>query len=374
MAQVLFHRAERKRSKLRLAIAGPSGAGKTYSSLLIGSGITSMDKIAVIDTESGSADLYADLGPYSTLTVCPPYSPQKYIDAIHAAEQSGFELIIIDSLSHAWSGEGGLLDQQGKATDTKYRGNSWAAWREITPQHNQLVETMLHSSCHIIATMRSKTAYEQTVDSNGRKKIEKLGLAPIQRDGIEYEFTTVFDLALNHTAMVSKDRTKLFDGQYFTPNAEVGKALRQWLDAGVPADQPASIPAEQWPTPSQPAITPAAHQAQQPQQVHQPQPAQAPAVQPAPTAPAPAVQPAPTARDQLVYIWQQLHWDAADPLDGYMAKRLAQQHREMSSVTPQDWEALLAEMDKYMAETGIMIDNPQKPVGAPCVKNEIPFN
>ncbi len=357
MAQVSFHRAERKRSKLRLAIAGPSGAGKTYSSLLIGSGITSMDKIAVIDTESGSADLYADLGPYSTLTVCPPYSPQKYIDAIHAAEQSGFELIIIDSLSHAWSGEGGLLDQQGKATDTKYRGNSWAAWREITPQHNQLVETMLHSSCHIIATMRSKTAYEQTVDSNGRKKIEKLGLAPIQRDGIEYEFTTVFDLALNHTAMVSKDRTKLFDGQYFTPDAEVGKALRQWLDAGAPANQSASIPAEQWPTPSQPAITPAAQQAQQPQ--------------PAPT---PAAQPAPTARDQLVYIWQRLHWDAADPLDGYMGKRLAQQQRDISSVTDQDWSALLAEMEKYMSDAGIMIDNPSKPAGAQCIKNEIPFN
>jgi hypothetical protein len=355
MAQIVFHKAERKRSKLRLAIAGPSGAGKTYSALLIGGGIVPIDKIAVIDTESGSADLYADLGPYSTLTVTPPYDPQKYIDAIHAAEQAGFELIVIDSLSHAWSGEGGLLDKQGKATDSKYHGNSWAAWREITPQHNQLVETMLHSPCHIIATMRSKTAYEQVTDGSGRKKIEKLGMAPIQRDGIEYEFTTVFDLSINHTAMVSKDRTKLFDGRYFTPTTETGRVMLNWLDAGGAAGQPA--PAQQ---PAQPAAQ-SQHALQQVQPVATP-------------APQPAAQPAPTARDQLIYIWQQLHWDASDPLDGYMSKRLAQQHREMSSVTPQDWETLLAEIDKYMAETGIVIDNPKKPVGAPCVKNEIPFN
>lgn len=144
----------------------------------------------MIDTESGSADLYADLGGYSTLTINPPYSPQKYIEAIYAAEAAGFELVIIDSLSHAWSGEGGLLDQQGKATESKYRGNSWAAWREITPLHNQLVETMLHTPLHVIVTMRSKTEYIQT-EVNGRKQIQKVGMAPIQRDGIEYEFTTV---------------------------------------------------------------------------------------------------------------------------------------------------------------------------------------
>ena len=225
-----FKKAHRSKAKLRLAIAGPSGAGKTYSALLIASGIVPLEKVAVIDTESGSADLYADLGGYSTVTINPPYSPQKYIEAIHAAEAAGFELIIIDSLSHAWSGEGGLLDQQGKAADSKYRGNSWAAWREITPLHNQLVETMLHTPLHVIVTMRSKTEYIQT-DVNGRKQIQKVGMAPIQRDGIEYEFTTVFDLSQNHTATVSKDRTKLFDGQYFTPTADCGKALLQWLNA-----------------------------------------------------------------------------------------------------------------------------------------------
>lgn len=229
--EIEFKKARRAKAKLRLALAGPSGAGKTYSALLIASGIVPLEKVAVIDTESGSADLYADLGGYSTLTINPPYSPKKYIDAIYAAEAAGFELVIIDSLSHAWSGEGGLLDQQGNAAESKYRGNSWAAWREITPLHNQLVETMLHTPLHVIVTMRSKTEYIQT-EVNGRKQIQKVGMAPIQRDGIEYEFTTVFDLSQNHIATVSKDRTKLFDGQYFTPTPECGKALLRWLNAG----------------------------------------------------------------------------------------------------------------------------------------------
>ena len=140
-----FQPAQRKRAKLRLGIAGTSGSGKTYSALAIASGITSWSKIAVIDTENGSAELYAHLGQYSVLTLTAPYDPDKYIAAIHLAEQSGFDVIIVDSLSHAWNGEGGILDQQGKAADSKYKGNSWAAWREFTPKHNALVETMLKS-------------------------------------------------------------------------------------------------------------------------------------------------------------------------------------------------------------------------------------
>ncbi len=224
-----FKPAQRKRAKLRLAIAGPSGSGKTYSSLVIASGIAPWSKIAVIDTENGSGELYAHLGGYSVLTIEAPYDPRKYIDAIHLAEQSGFEVIIIDSLSHAWNGEGGILDQQGKAADTKYKGNSWAAWRECTPKHNSLVEAMLKSSCHIIATMRSKTEYAQ-VTENGKTGIKKLGMAPIQRDGMEYEFTAVFDLSLDHVVSISKDRTGLFDGQYFKPDVIAGRKLLAWLN------------------------------------------------------------------------------------------------------------------------------------------------
>lgn len=222
----IFQQAVRQVAKLRLALSGPSGSGKTYSALLIASGIVPMEKVAVIDTENGSANLYANLGTYSVLTLHPPYTPKKYIEAIHAAEQEGFELVIIDSLSHSWNGEGGLLEQKDKATDAKYKGNSWAAWREVTPEYNKLIETMLNSPCHIIATMRAKTEYMQD-DSSGRKRIVKVGAAPIQRDGIEYEFTVVFDLSIDHMATVNKDRTRLFDGQYFVPTPDVGKTLKQ---------------------------------------------------------------------------------------------------------------------------------------------------
>ena len=224
-----FKSAQRKRAKLRLGITGPSGAGKTYSSLLLASGIAPWSKIAIIDSENGSAELYAHLGNYSVLTLQPPYDPDKYIAAIKLAEQKGFEVIIIDSLSHAWSGEGGILDQQGKAADSKYKGNSWSAWREFTPKHNALVEAMLKSSCHIIATLRSKVDYAQ-VTENGKTAIKKLGMAPIQREGLEYEFTTVFDLSIEHTATASKDRTGIFDGQYFKPDITTGHKLLAWLN------------------------------------------------------------------------------------------------------------------------------------------------
>ncbi|CVK18416.1 ATP-binding protein [Sporomusa sphaeroides] len=224
-----FKTAERKRAKLRLGITGPSGAGKTYSALLVANGMAPWSSIAVIDSENGSAELYAQLGDYSVLTLTPPYDPDKYIAAIKLAEQKGFEVIIVDSLSHCWSGEGGILDQQGKATDSKFKGNSWAAWREYTPKHNALVETMLKSSCHIIATLRSKVEYAQVVE-NGKTTIKKLGTSAIQREGIEYEFTTVFDLSIEHIATPSKDRTGIFDGQYFKPDISTGNKLLSWLN------------------------------------------------------------------------------------------------------------------------------------------------
>lgn len=227
-----FKPAQRKRAKLRLAIAGTSGCGKSYSALVIASGMTTWNKIAVIDSENGSAELYAHLGTYSVLTIGAPYTPEKYIEAIKIAEQQGFEVIIIDSLSHAWTGEGGILDQQGKAADSKYKGNSWAAWREFTPKHNALVDAILKSSCHIIATMRSKTEYTQ-VTENGKSVVKKLGMAPVQREGMEYEFTVFLDISAEHIAIASKDRTGLFDGQYFKPHAETGQKLLAWLNCST---------------------------------------------------------------------------------------------------------------------------------------------
>ncbi len=158
---------------------------------------------------------------------------QKYLSAIHDAENASYDVIIIDSLSHAWAGEGGLLDMQGKITDSSRSGNSWAAWRQVTPLHNKLIETMLNSPCHIIATMRSKTEYIQTENEQGKKEIKKVGLAPIQREGMDYEFGVVFDLGINHMATVSKDRTSLFDGKIFTLSEETGQTLKTWLESGI---------------------------------------------------------------------------------------------------------------------------------------------
>ena len=351
----LFKQAGRQVAKLRLALSGPSGSGKTYSALLIASGIVPLNKVAVIDTENGSANLYANLGTYSVLTLHPPYTPKKYIEAIRAAEQEGFELVIIDSLSHAWNGEGGLLEQKDKATDAKYKGNGWAAWREVTPEYNKLIETMLNSPCHIIATMRAKTEYMQD-DSNGRKRIVKVGAAPIQRDGIEYEFTVVFDLSIDHVATVNKDRTRLFDGQYFVPTPDVGKTLKQWLDAGEPAPAPQPVPV--------PAVQ-SAPQATAPQQAPQPaaspQPAQtapqsavpAQPVQPAAASAAPVQpQPSPPIDTQsdvylielLKFVWTKGGWQP-DQLPDYASKRWG---KPFDQITASEVYALTNEICQYI--------------------------
>ena len=224
-----FRKAERRKAKLRLGITGPAGSGKTYGALLVALGLGG--KIALIDTENGSGDFYSGLGEYDIGTLNAPYTVQKYLDAIKSCETACYDVVIIDSLSHAWAGAGGLLDVQGNLVDNS-RMNSFSAWRKVTPLHNKLVETMLASKCHIIATMRSKTEYIQVENERGKAEIRKVGLAPVQRDGMEYEFGVVFDLGVNHMVTVSKDRTGLFDGQVFMLTPETGEALRDWLNTG----------------------------------------------------------------------------------------------------------------------------------------------
>jgi hypothetical protein len=184
------------KAKLRLGIAAPSGAGKTYSALLLAFGLGG--KVGLIDTEHGSGDLYAHLGDYSVIGIEAPYTVAKYTEAIKAFEEAGYDTIIIDSLSHAWAGDGGLLDKQGKIAD---RGtNSFAAWRTITPEHNALVDAMLQSPAHIIATMRAKQDYVLETNDKGKQTPKKVGLAPVQRDGMEYEFTVMLDVDMQHVA------------------------------------------------------------------------------------------------------------------------------------------------------------------------------
>lgn len=225
-----IRKAERKKAKLRLGIAAPSGAGKTYSALLLAMGLGG--KIGLIDTEHGSGDLYAHLGDYDIISIEAPYSVSKYTEAIKAFEKAGYSTIIIDSLSHAWAGEGGLLDKQGKLAD-RPNTNSYAAWRTITPEHNTLVDAMLRSPCHIIATMRAKQEYVLETSDKGKQQPKKVGMAPVQREGMEYEFTVMLDVDMHHVASASKDRTSLFDKRFFTINQDTGKELLAWLETGI---------------------------------------------------------------------------------------------------------------------------------------------
>lgn len=244
-----FRTAQRKQAKLRLGLAGPAGSGKTVSALLIAYGMTGdWSKIGLVDTENGSGELYAGatigevkIGNYQVLTLQPPYMPQKYIGTIHLAEEAGLEVIILDSISHAWAGEGGLLDLHGKISSSSKSGNSYVAWREVTPLHNQFVEAMLQSRIHVIATMRSKMEYALEKDKDGSTTVKKLGLAPVQREGMDYEFTTVLELSINHVASASKDRTNLFDGRYFKPSPEIGQQFKQWLEDGIAVPAPTNL-------------------------------------------------------------------------------------------------------------------------------------
>lgn len=216
---------------MRLGLSGPSGSGKTYSALLLASGIAPWDKICLIDTENGSGELYSHLGKYNVITIEPPYSPERYIEAIKAAEDAGMELIIVDSASHEWDGEGGCLQINEQLANTKFKGNTWAAWSQTTPRHQKFIYAITGCKCHIITTQRSKTDTIQTED----KKIKKVGLKEIQREGYEYELTVNFNLDRDgNFAIASKDRTGMFiNADPFKITAKTGEAIKKWADDGL---------------------------------------------------------------------------------------------------------------------------------------------
>lgn len=234
-----YSKVTREKSKLRLALAGPSGAGKTLSALLLAYGITEdWDKIALIDTEHGRARFYAnrsDLGTGEFLyqEMSAPFSPDKYMKMVaEGAEAVGSDgVIIVDSFSHAWDNEGGVLDiksEIAKRTDK----TSYSAWDEAGKIQNNLVNTILSVNCHTIVTLRTKMAYAMEINDKGKNVPVKIGLAPVQRENTEYEFDIVLNIARNHIATASKDTTFLDQWQgVITP--ELGKSLREWLDMGV---------------------------------------------------------------------------------------------------------------------------------------------
>ena len=218
-------KAMRKQAKIKLALQGPSGSGKTYSALLLAAGMTDWSKIAVIDTENHSADLYAHLGDYSVLQLSKPFSPERYIEAIQTCEDAKMEVIIIDSVSHEWEGSGGILDLHGNMP-----GNSFTNWAKMTPRHNAFVQKILESPCHIISTIRTKQDYILS-EKNGKMVPEKVGLKGITRDGMDYEFTIVFDLDIKHNAAASKDRTGLWANKPpFVISPKHGERILNWCN------------------------------------------------------------------------------------------------------------------------------------------------
>jgi hypothetical protein len=227
--------ATRQKVKIKMALQGPSGAGKTYSALLLAHGISNAwDKIGVIDTENGSSNLYAHLGDFKVLTLTVPFTPEKYSQALSICSKHGLEVIIVDSISHEWEGSGGILDTHGAMA-----GNSFTNWSKVTPRHNAFIQSLLQAPVHIIATLRTKQDYVLT-EKNGKMVPEKVGLKSIQRDGTDYEFTLVFDLDIKNNAVASKDRTGLFFGK---PEGKLsvgtGKAILDWCNQGAEVVEPA---------------------------------------------------------------------------------------------------------------------------------------
>lgn len=230
-----FQKATKKQAKARIGIIGPSGSGKTYTALLLATGLG--QKIAVIDTEHGSASKYADRFEFDVLEL-DNYHPQKYIDAIKEAGALGYDVLIIDSLSHAWAGTDGALELADK-NSVKYGGNKFAAWRDVTPLHNKLVEAIITSPCHVIATMRAKMQYIQTQDDKGKTIIKKVGLEPIQRDGMEYEFDIVADMDIDHNLVITKTRCEALDGLVVNkPGKELAETIKAWLTDGAKIEKP----------------------------------------------------------------------------------------------------------------------------------------
>ncbi|MEJ7610636.1 MAG: AAA family ATPase [Ferruginibacter sp.] len=227
-----LQKATRKKTKLRLNLSSPSGAGKTMGALLMAFGLVGdWEKIGVIDTENGSASLYEHLGPFNVVPLEPPFSPERYKEAIDVCLEGGMEVIIIDSSSHEWSGPGGCIEINDTLAQAKYRGNTWSAWNETTPRHDSFVSKVLHATAHVITCTRSKT---ETVMGDD-KKVKKLGMKDIQREGWEYEMTVSLNIDRDtHLAMPSKDRTGLFEGgQPFMINEKTGELIRKWCDEGV---------------------------------------------------------------------------------------------------------------------------------------------
>lgn len=232
MSLPTLRKAERKQAKLKIWLAGPSGSWKTMSALKLARWLaSSWEKVCVIDTENWSAELYSDLGPYNAITLTEFY-PSKYVEAIEACLKAWMEVIVIDSITHEWKY---LLDQVEKITQASAAKNSYTSWAKITPFHDKFIQSILQANCHIIATVRSKQDYDMSKDSNGKTKVQKVGMKQETRDGFEYELTLSLDIDTAHQATASKDRTWLFANELsgFQISEETWAKLKAWNESAA---------------------------------------------------------------------------------------------------------------------------------------------
>ena len=245
-----FQKATKKQAKLRLALIGPSGSGKTYTALTLATYLVPGGRIALIDTEHGSASLYADQFQFDVLEL-DSFSVENYIAGITEAEASGYDVLIIDSLSHAWTGKDGVLEYKDKMAAATSSKDDFGAWRKASPKHNSLVDRMLSARLHLIATMRVKTDYVVERGSDGKNHPRKVGLQPVQRDGVEYEFGVIADIDADHNFIVSKSRcSALTDMVVNKAGKEIADILRQWLTDGIAPQEGTAAPDIQPSTPS----------------------------------------------------------------------------------------------------------------------------
>lgn len=236
-----FTRATKRQAKLRLALVGPAGSGKTYTALSIAQHLGG--RIALLDTESGSASKYADLFAFDTITP-DSFEPNLCTETIHVAEKEGYDVLIVDSWSAFWAGTGGALEQVDIATKRSRSGNKFTdGWGEVTPMQTRMVDAILRSKIHIIATMRTKTEYVIEENERGKKVPRRIGLQPVQRNGMEYEFDVVADLDIDNNMVIGKTRCSALRGKvYQCAGKDVAAVLGAWLSDGTPAEEPSPAP------------------------------------------------------------------------------------------------------------------------------------
>lgn len=249
----MFQKATRQQVPLKLGITGPSGSGKTTAALRCMRGLVGPEgRIAFCDTENGSASLYAHLTDFDVVNMNPPYQVAKFLAVIKAAEEGGYAGLIIDTGSAEWQ----ELLAEKEAMDAR-GGNSFANWGAITKKHEDFLKAVRNARIHIILCLRAKQEHVQDKDASGKTTVRKVGMAAIQREGAEYELTTVFDIAMDHNAKASKDRTGLFEGRLEPVTEDTGREIAAWLATGA-TPSPDPIPAPAPATATHGTATPAA--------------------------------------------------------------------------------------------------------------------